>query len=302
MALATLDKSGAQQDKERLARRSRSRKQALLSLQRVPALSPTATQLLARLARRNCEVKELAELIERDPLLSAQILTIANSAAFGRAQQISSIRHAVAMIGIGSVRRFALARSISNLFGKRRIAPSFSITRFNLHSVAAGMLLELLAECAPLEDAEDAFLAGLFHDVGKLVIAVALPEQYEEMLSLAALTGEPLIEVERRTLGTDHAELSALAVEYWDLGEPIRTAAAYHHAPEQSPAGSGRIALALAVSKVDAMINAAGMSLFPAPPMEQEVPPLAFEGFAVDQELLIERFAVEWTSTGAMFR
>src|SRR5581483_9462323 len=110
--------------------------------------------------------------------------------AFGRAQQISSIRHAVVMIGIGSVRRFALARSISNLFGKRRIAPSFSVTRFNLHSVATGMLMELLAECAPLEDPEDAFLAGLFHDVGKLVIAVALPDQYEDMLSTAALTCE----------------------------------------------------------------------------------------------------------------
>ncbi len=302
MALATLDKEEAKQQKEKVERRSRSRKQALLSLERVPALSPTATQLLARLARRNCEVKELAELIERDPLLSAQILTIANSAAFGRAQQISSIRHAVAMIGIGSVRRFALARSISNLFGKRKIAPSFSITRFNMHSVAAGMLLELLAECAPLEHSEDAFLAGLFHDIGKLVIAVALPAQYEEMLSAAALTCEPLLEVERRTLGTDHAELSGLAVEYWDLGEPIRSAAAYHHEPEQSPAPSGKISLALAVSKVDAMINAAGMSLLPAPPIQKEVPPLAFAGFSVDQEKLIERFAVEWTNMGAMFR
>src|SRR6185295_8771010 len=144
-------------------RRSKSRKQALLSLERVPALSPTATQLLGRLARRNCEIHELAILIERDPLLSAQILAIANSAAFGRAQQIGSIHHAVAMIGMGAVRKFALARSISNLFGRRKIARSFSITRFNLHAVAAGMFVELLAEVVPIEDAEDAFLAGLFH-------------------------------------------------------------------------------------------------------------------------------------------
>ena len=173
MSSATLNK----QD-----RRSNTRKQAFLSLARVPALSPTATQLLGRLARRHCEVHELAVLIERDPLLSAQILAIANSAAFGRAQPISSIQHAIAMIGLGAVRKFALARSISNLFGKRKIAPSFSMTRFNLHSVATGMFLELLSEMVPLEDAEDAFLAGLFHDVGKLVIAVAMPEQYENIL------------------------------------------------------------------------------------------------------------------------
>jgi len=282
-------------------RRSRSRKQALLGLDRIPALSPTATQLLGRLARRNCEIRELAELIERDSLLSAQILAIANSAAFGRAQQIGSIHHAIAMIGMGAVRKFALARSISNLFGRRKIARSFSITRFNLHAVATGMFVELLAEAVPIEDAEDAFLAGLFHDAGKLIIAVALPEEYEDILSTAAVTCEPMLEIERRLLETDHAELSALAVDYWGLGEAIRGAAAYHHEPEKSPAGWGKISLAMAVSRVDAVANAAGMSLLPAPPVK-EIPPLTFEGFPLDQETLFERFAAEWTTTGAMFR
>jgi len=274
----------------------------MLSLDRVPALSPTATKLLRRLARRNCEIRELAELIERDPLLSAQILAIANSAAFGRAQQIGSIQHAIAMIGLGAVRKFALARSISNLFGRRKIARSFSITRFNLHAVATGMFLELLSEVAPLEDAEDAFLAGLFHDVGKLIIAVALPEQYEDILSAAAVTCEPILEIERRLLETDHAELSALAVDCWGLSEAIRSAAAYHHEPEKSPTAPGKVSLAMAVSKVDAVVNAAGMSLLPAPPLQKEIPPLTLEGFAFDQAALFERFAVEWTTTGAMFR
>jgi len=274
----------------------------MLSLDRVPALSPTATQLLGRLARRNCEIRELAELIERDPLLSAQILAIANSAAFGRAQQIGSIHHAVAMIGMGAVRKFALARSISNLFGRRKIARSFSITRFNLHAVATGMFLELLSEVAPLEDAEDAFLAGLFHDVGKLIIAVALPEQYEDILSTAAVTCEPILEIERRLLETDHTELSALAIDCWGLNEPIRAAGAYHHEPERSSGTVGKISLASAVSKVDAVVNAAGMSLLPAPPLQKEIPPLTFEGFPFDQEALFERFALEWTTTGAMFR
>src|SRR4026208_1575139 len=85
-------------------RRSKSRKQALLSLERVPGLSPTATQLLGRLARRNCEVHELAVLIERDPLLSAQILAIGNSAAFGRAHPIRSLHKPTRMSGTGAGR------------------------------------------------------------------------------------------------------------------------------------------------------------------------------------------------------
>jgi hypothetical protein len=93
-----------------------------------------------------------------------------------------------------------------------------------------------------------------------------------------------------------------MAVDYWDLGEPIRAAAAWHHRPEQSPGALGKISLALAVSKLDAVVNAAGMSLLPGPPLQKEVPPLVFDGFPLDQEALFERFAVEWTSTGALFR
>ncbi|HSP66750.1 MAG TPA: HDOD domain-containing protein [Bryobacteraceae bacterium] len=282
-------------------RRSNSRKRAALSLGRVPALSPTATQLLGRLARRNCEVHELAVLIERDPLLSAQILAIANSAAFGRSQPIGSIHHAIAMIGLGAVRKFALARSISNLFGKRKVARSFSITRFNLHSVATGMFLEILAEYLPLEEAEDAFLAGLFHDVGKLVIAVAMPEEYEAILTTTALLGGSVLEGERMVLQTDHPELSALAVDYWGLNESIRSAAAYHHEPDKSPAALGKVSLALALSQVDAVLNAAGMSLLPPPLLQQEIPPLAFDGFRIDQKLVFERFAAEWSTMGHMF-
>jgi len=282
-------------------RRSYTRKQAFLGLAKLPALSATATQILGRLARRNCELHEITILIERDPLLSAQILGIANSAAFGRGYPISSVQQAIAMIGLSAVRKFVLARSISNLFGKRKIAPSFSVTRFNLHSVATGMFMELLAEMVPLEDAEDAFLAGLFHDVGKLVIAVAMPEQYETILTAAAVTCESLPESERRILQIDHAELSALAVDYWGLGEPIRVAAEYHHEPEKAPLASGKISLAMAVSQIDALVNAAGMALLPAPPVGK-MPTMAFDGFPIDQELLVERFTMEWTTAGAMFR
>ena len=145
-------------------------------------------------------------------------------------------------------------------------------------------------------------MAGLFHDVGKLVIAVAMPEQYEAALVAAAVRCEPILESGPLLLQTDHAELSALAVDYWGLGEPIRAAAAYHHEPEKSPAAPGKISLAMAVSQVDALVNAAGMSLLPATAVRAEILALAFDGFPVDQMSLVARFAEEWTTTGAVFR
>ena len=84
-------------------------------------------------------------------------------------------------------------------------------------------MLELLADEAPLEYPEGAFLSGLFHDVGTLLIAVAMPQQYECTLAVAAVNGQPAVECERMVLGTDHAELSALALERWGLANPFAT-------------------------------------------------------------------------------
>ena len=111
------------------------------------------TQLLGQLSRRNCEIHDLVGIVERDPVLSGQILRLANSAIFGRLRPVSSVRHAVAMVGTSALRKFALGSSISNLFSRTKMAKHFSVRRFNVHSVATATLLELLAEELPSKPA-----------------------------------------------------------------------------------------------------------------------------------------------------
>jgi HD-like signal output (HDOD) protein len=281
------------------------REQSLKCLERLPKMSPMMTQLLARLARRNCEVPEVTSIVEKDTLLSAQVLRLANSAAFGRAQPINSVRHAIAMVGVGSIRKFALGSSISNLFSRFRTAPSFSLTRFNLHSVGVATMVELLSGELSMAFSEGAFIAGLLHDVGKLLIAASMPKQYEDILALNAVNRSPLVECEREVLGTDHAELSGLAVARWELAEPVRWAAFYHHAPAEAMAveqtARGQLGLSLVVNKADIFINSLGMSVLPATPVAQEPASLDFEGFSYSQERLLKRFELEWKSLAEMF-
>ncbi len=196
-------------------------------------------------------------------MLSGQILRLANSAIFGRLRPVSSVRHAVAMVGTGALRKFALGSSISNLFSRTKMAKNFSLRRFNVHSVATATLLELLSEELPFESGEDAFLAGLLHDIGKLLIAVSFPQQYDDILALIAVNGATLIEAERDVLGIDHAELSSLAISRWELSEAIQSAACYHHQPSESALESP--ALSLGVHHADAYINHLGMSVLPLP-------------------------------------
>jgi HD-like signal output (HDOD) protein len=285
---------------------SSSREQSLKCLERLPTLSPMTTQLLSRLARRNCDVIELTALVEKDAVLSAQILRLANSAIFGRSQPINSVKHAIAMIGVGAMRKFALGASISNLFSRFRTAPSFSMARFNLHSVATGVLVELISDEIEFEDSNGAFITGLLHDVGKLLIAVSMPKQYEDILAVVAVSGAPLPVCEREILGTDHAELSGLAVSRWELAEPIRWAAFYHHEPERAvdveQTGPGKLSLSLAVQRADAFINGLGMSVLPPQPSGGEAPSLDFPGFDYSKERVIKRLELELKGLADLFR
>jgi HD-like signal output (HDOD) protein len=269
-------------------------------------MSPTRTQLLATLAKRNCDVIELTSLVERDAVLSAQVLRLANSAIFGRTQPISSVKHAIALVGVSTMRKFALGSSISNLFSRFRTAPSFSVMRFNLHSVATGTLVELLSDELDIEPVNGTFIAGLLHDVGKLLIAVSMPKQYENILAVAAVSGAPLIDCERDILGTDHAELSGLAISRWELAEPIGWAGRYHHEPERAldleHPGPGRLSLTLAVHQANAFVNGLGMTVFPTPQLAGDAPSLDFPGFSFSKDRVIKRFELELKSLAALFR
>ncbi len=281
------------------------RAQTLQCLDRLPKLSPLMTQLLAQLSRRNCEILDVAQIVERDPVLSGQILRLANSAIFGRLRPVASVQHAVAMVGIGAMRKFVLGSSISNLFSRTKIATNFSIRRFNVHSVATATLVELLAEEVPFEYGGDAFLAGLLHDVGKLLIAVSLPRQYDEILALLAVTGGNLIEAERDVIGIDHAELSALAISRWELSEAIQWSACYHHQtcesatmerPRAQMAGLSR-----GVHCADAYVNHLGMSVLPGPVASDKAATLEIPGFAFSEQRVLERFEQEIQRLGDLF-
>ena len=267
-----------------------SRETSLQNLEKLPKLSPLLMQFIALVAKPRCEVAELAALIEKDAVLSAQVLERANSAWFGRVQPIRSLQHAIAMLGIGTMRRFALGSSISNLFAREKTAPSFSMARFNLHSVEAGTLVELLAEAIPVPGRASGFIAGLLHDIGTLLIATHMPKRFEEVLAMAAISGEPLLECERQLLGTDHAELSALVISRWDLDDLIQAAAREHHAPPD------RVDLTLLVHKADKFVDYLGMSVLPATAPPQEPPTLDFPGVKYPMARVQQRFQAEWSN------
>lgn len=174
------------------------RSRGLKSLDRLPPLSPAVGRLLSKLVSGNVDFKEISEFVEKDALLCAHVLKLVNSAMFSRGSTIRSIRHAIMLLGIGPLRRATIGFTVSAIFSKVKAAPSWSRRRFNLHSGATALMADTIADLLPVDLKDTAFLGGMMHDLGRVLVAVGLPDEYEKINALAASSGRTLINANGR--------------------------------------------------------------------------------------------------------
>lgn len=272
---------------------------ALRSLDRLPPLSPSAAWLLSKLAFRSVDFRELSKFVEKDSLLCAHILRTVNSAGFARRSTITSIRQAMSLLGIHSLRKISIGLTVSNLFSKTKAAPTWSRARFNLHAGATALLTEAIVDELPVQDKEGAFVAGMLHDLGALLIAVGLPEDFETISAFSAVACRPTFECEREILGFDHAELSGIALAKWSIPDVICRSVYHHHSPDAAEAPW----LATVINRADAFVNHLGVTILPArAPVDREAPSLEIPGFEYDQPAVLKRFEVEWKELASFFQ
>ena len=213
------------------------RKRALKCLDDLEPFSPVVARLLSTFSMNPDKVSlsGIGDLIEKDTILSGKVLALANSAYYGRGTEVVSIHRAVARLGLNKVRNTILALSINRVWKNAKTPQFWSMLRFNLHSLAAAVTGDLLAMRMPTQYGEGAFIAGLFHDLGRLVIAVMLQDEYEIVCRTAQADERGLTGKERSLLGFDHSELSAEIVKHWNLPAEIKTAVEFHEYPDLDP-------------------------------------------------------------------
>jgi putative nucleotidyltransferase with HDIG domain len=235
------------------------REKALRSLGSLPPFSPILTRLLAALAAEDVSFAGLGDLIEKDTVVAANILHLVNSALYARRGSISSVRHAISLLGANKLRNAVLGMSIARVWNRVKMPATWSMARFNMHSAAVAVLSDLLSQRLPVVYPEGAFVAGLLHDVGRLLIALALPEEHERVIEMFMAGGRSMTNCEMEVLGFTHAELSAEALRYWKLPEEIQLAVRDHHS---SPVGStGGIPLSHVVDAANQYANSTGLSI-----------------------------------------
>jgi HD-like signal output (HDOD) protein len=240
------------------------RDRALVALGRLPPLSPILNRLMASLADEDVAFAKLADLIEKDIVLAGNILRLVNSALYGLRGTVNSVRHAIALLGIGKVRNATLSMSVARMWTQMKSPAGWSMTQFNLHSVAVAILADLVTQRRATSYSEGAFAAGLFHDLGQLLVALGLPEEYEQIAVLCHEGGKSHLEAESEVLGITHAELSAEALVVWNLPEPIQMAVRYHDNAKMDPSipiGPDELSLSMVLQVADQYVNDIGISI-----------------------------------------
>lgn len=263
----------------------------LASLDRMPVFSPVLGRLVATLGDETVSFSQLAGLIEKDTILTGHLLRLVNSAIYSRGREITSVPRAVSILGVARLRNFAVSLLVAQMWSRVRLPQSFSLARFNLHGVASAIAADLVAQRVRVDYPEGAFAAGLLHDVGKVLIAVALPEEYDLLVRSGAWEAG----LEEELLGVSHAELSRHVLDYWRLPAPICCAAQQHHTPPPGPP-----ALAHIVKAADSFANATGAAAETGK-LGDPAGALALLGLQGDFEAIQSSFAAEYEALRQFF-
>ncbi len=213
-------------------------------LRDLPSLPAVVVELMSSMEKPDIDTAALAAKIALDQALAAKTLRLANSSFYGLQFKVTSIQQAVNILGFHSVRKIVTACAVTAAFPKTMAGPAgFSFENFWRHSVASAVCAQLLAPRLGVHP-DTAFTAGLMHDIGTLVLAIRLPQEYEKVLAHRRDLDCFIPEAEQAIFGLDHAEVGSNLLAFWNFPLDVREAVATHHTPD---AGAGA-SLALVVN------------------------------------------------------
>jgi putative nucleotidyltransferase with HDIG domain len=230
----------------------------------VPALPQVVHHVLALFGKTETSSAQIAQIISLDPGLTTRVLRMVNSSAYGFQRQITSVQHAIALLGFSAVQGLVLSASICNLFKaftpkhgqavstkqslgtKSKQPPRLNVNDFWEHSLLVGLLAKRIAHLYRIPDEEAVFSAAILHDIGYLILHHYAPEldmTIARNLKQANLPYDTLetLGIESRLLGFNHCELGQELAEKWKLPQLMAEVMTFHHAPQLASEGNGAV-------------------------------------------------------------
>lgn len=203
----------------------------------IPSLPLVYQRVMVEIQSPDSSAASVARIIEQDPGMSAKLLQVVNSAGVGLAHEVSNVQQAVSLLGLEHMRTLVLAAELYSLLDQSKLPRGFSAEVLWRHSLAVAAYAKAIALAEGIEAGivDDAFMGGLLHDIGLIVLSTSLPEELGLVLDLAKKEGLPIFEAERRRLGATHAEIGGYLLELWGLPDPVVLAIGFHDLPSGVP-------------------------------------------------------------------
>jgi len=216
----------------------------------LPTLPAVVQKLCSIVEDERASSAEIGKLISTDQVLSARVLKIVNSAFYGFPGRISTVTHALVLLGFQVVRGLVLGAAVIDMM-------TDSMKGLWEHSLGCSIAAGLLGRRCSLPEPEEAQVAGLLHDLGKVVLSVKMPQQFQAVLQERDRSDGSFWEAERRVLGgLTHCEIAERLARNWNLPLALREPIAFHHNPRASRLAPQHTA---AVHVADALIRASGV-------------------------------------------
>lgn len=203
----------------------------LESITDLPVVPAYLGKILRALDNTEIRAKKLAEFIEKDQTLTTKILRAANSPWYGQIGKIATVDLAIIIMGLNTIKEIVIGMLVDKFFSR---TPSylFDINNFWNYSLFCGSTARLLARKTNYKKAGEAFVAGLMHDIGILIIIQYFSHEFKEIKTLVESGKFDMLRAEEAVIGTNHAEIGAWMAEKWNLPEQLINCVRYHHIPQ----------------------------------------------------------------------
>ena len=224
----------------------------------LPVLPASVSEVIAACDDPDVTVGQISQKILQDQQLTASILKLANSAMYGLSRRVSTVTEAVVLLGFATIKSLAISSHTYRLLN--RSLPGYGLQRGEIwkHSISVAMACRRIAVEVHLAPVEEAFVAGLLHDIGKTVLSSYMEDAFDEVTAIVKDERVPFSEAEQRVLGFDHAELGARISRVWNFPPDLVEAIRFHHDPT---AASLKPKLTYAVHLADCICMMLGIGL-----------------------------------------
>ena len=210
-------------------------KKIVLQIESLPSLPAIYSEIIEEMQSEDPSIKKIGAIISKDLSMTAKILQVVNSVFFGFSRKIGSPQEAVVLLGLETIKALVLSVKIFSEFSHKKFA-WFKIDELFNHSMSVSTYAKTIIKTEKLGQdlISYSLMAGLLHDLGKLILATNFPKSYKEVLTAAKGSDRNLWDLEYEAFGTSHAEIGAYLMGLWSLETPIIEAIAFHHCPANS--------------------------------------------------------------------